>query len=183
MVLLLSRLQAAPAHHPKERSPAAVTSSRRQPSVLPARMASSAVRGFLPPPKARHPTPSPGVVWFRADPSAIEFAREWALGTLALTDPFSDDQGVFNRLLLRGMFPVEAHSDDGRVIRARGSLRVAPLPAARFCSGHLMWVQQAAQPRQCLSVHATFTEYGDAGKRWRFLEANPSPSPNPDPPH
>ena len=111
------------------------------------------------------------MVWFRADPSAIEFAREWALGTLALTDPFSDDQGVFNRLILRGMFPVEAHSDDGRVIRARGSLRVAPLPAARFCSGHLMWVQQAAQPRQCLSVHATFTEYGDAGKRFRFLEA------------
>lgn len=111
------------------------------------------------------------MVWFRADPSAIEFAREWALGTLALTDPFSDDQGVFNRLLLRGMFPVEAHSDDGRVIRARGSLRVVALPAARFCSGHMMWVQQAAQPRQCLSVHATFTEYGDAGKRFRFLEA------------
>ena len=112
-----------------------------------------------------------GVVWFRADPSAIDFAREWALGTLALTDPFSDDQGVFNRLLLRGMFPVQAHSDDGRVIRARGALRVAPLPAARFCSGHLVWVQQAAQLGQCLSVHATFTEYGDAGKKWRFLEA------------
>ena len=33
------------------------------------------------------------------------------------------------------------------------------------------WRQQAAQARRCLSVHATFTEYGDAGKRWRFLEA------------
>jgi len=46
------------------------------------------------------------------------------------------------------------------------------LPADRFCSGHLVWVQQEAQPRQCLAVHATFTEYGDAGKKWRFLEAN-----------
>ena len=25
--------------------------------------------------------------------------------------------------------------------------------------------------RDCIAVHATFTEYGDAGKRWRFLEA------------
>ena len=48
---------------------------------------------------------------------------------------------------------------------------IAPLPAERFCSGHLVWVQQAAEPRDCASVHATFTEFGDAGKRWRFLEA------------
>ena len=33
-----------------------------------------------------------GVVWFKADPTAIQFASEWALKTLALTDPFSDDQ-------------------------------------------------------------------------------------------
>ena len=112
-----------------------------------------------------------GVVWFKADAAGIAFAAEWALQTLNLNNPFSDDQGVFNRLIVRGMFPVVAHSDDGRVVRAANGLRVAPLPADRFCSGHLVWVQQASQPRQCISVHATFTEYGDGGKRWRFLEA------------
>ena len=112
-----------------------------------------------------------GVVWFKADAAGIAFAAEWALQTLNLNNPFSDDQGVFNRLIVRGMFPVVAHSADGRVIRAADGLRVAPLPADRFCSGHLVWVQQASEPRQCVSVHATFTEYGDGGKRWRFLEA------------
>ena len=51
-------------------------------------------------------------------------------------------------------------------------LVIAPLAAERFCSGHLVWMQQDAQPRGCASVHATFTEFGDAGKRWRLLEAN-----------
>jgi len=32
-------------------------------------------------------------------------------------------------------------------------------------------VQYEGEVRGCLSVHATFTEYGDAGKKWRFLEA------------
>ena len=112
-----------------------------------------------------------GVVWFKADESAIDFAREWALGTLALDDPMSDDQGVFNRLMVRDFVPVVRHSIDGRVVRGRNGLRIAPLPTDRFCSGHMVWVQQAAQVRKCHSVHATFTEYGDAGKRWRFLEA------------
>ena len=74
---------------------------------------------------------------------------------------------------------------DGKLIHGPYGLVIAPLAASRFCSGHLVWMQQDAQPRQCHSVHATFTEFGDAGKRWRFLEANPSPSPslnpNPDP--
>ena len=34
-----------------------------------------------------------------------------------------------------------------------------------------MWVQQAGQPLQCAAVHATYTEFGDAGKRWRFVES------------
>lgn len=112
-----------------------------------------------------------GVLWFASHESAITFAQEWALGTLALTDPYSDDQGVFNRLILRGLYPVVAHSNEGDVIKGPGSLRIAPLPAEKFCSGHLVHVQRAADVTGCLSVHATFTEYGDAGKRWRFLEA------------
>jgi hypothetical protein len=112
-----------------------------------------------------------GVLWFAAAPSSIAFASEWALGTLALTDPYSDDQGVFNRLILRGLHPVVSHSPEGDVIRGADGLRVAPLPSDRFCSGHLVWVQQASEVRRCLSVHTTFTEYGDAGKRWRLLES------------
>ena len=103
-----------------------------------------------------------GVLWFASDAAAIRFARTWAAETLALTDPYSDDQGVFNRLMIRGLYPVIAHSADGRVIRGSDGLRIAALPAEQFCSGHLVWVQQAARTENCLSVHATFTEYGDA---------------------
>ena len=99
----------------------------------------------------------------RAGPEGVE--------TLALTDAYSDDQGVFNRLMVRGLYPVKAHSDDGTVLVGPNGLRIAPLPAERFCSGHLVHVQQASEVRDCISVHATFTEYGDAGKRWRFLES------------
>ena len=112
-----------------------------------------------------------GVLWFAAEPSSIAFARRWALETLALTDAYSDDQGVFNRLMVHGLYPVKAHSTDGTVVVGPNGVRIAPLPADRFCSGHLVHVQQASQPRDCISVHATFTEYGDAGKRWRFLES------------
>ena len=46
-------------------------------------------------------------------------ARRWALGTLALRDPYSDDQGAFNRIFeggaaggggmsYPGMYPVRA---------------------------------------------------------------------------
>ena len=72
---------------------------------------------------------------------------------------------------VRDFIPVVRHSADGRVVRGRNGLRIAPLPTDRFCSGHMVWVQQASRIGSCLSVHATFTEYGDAGKRWRFLEA------------
>mmetsp|Transcript_70814 Transcript_70814/g.213050 ORF Transcript_70814/g.213050 Transcript_70814/m.213050 type:complete len:392 (-) Transcript_70814:121-1296(-) len=109
----------------------------------------------------------------------------WANATLALNDPWSDDQGVFNRLITgtaayarhdpaarrSSLYPVKAAGLDGRLIEAPHGLVLAPLAADRFCSGHLVWVQQAAKPLDCIAVHATFTEFGDAGKRWRFLEA------------
>ena len=96
--------------------------------------------------------------------------------TLALQDPFNDDQGVFNRILTRGMYPVKAYSTSGKVIGpidgfGPDGLKLSPLPIDRFCGGHMVWVQQAGEPRGCLSVHATFTEYGDGGKRFRFLES------------
>ena len=76
-----------------------------------------------------------------------------------------DDQGAFNHLIARGMYPVRAFSKSGHVIGpidgfgAEG-IRLAPLPADQFCSGHMVWVQQAAEARNCLSVHATFTGIG-----------------------
>ena len=73
--------------------------------------------------------------------------------------------------MVRGLFPIVAHSAQGDVIKGPADLRIAPLPAERFCSGHLVHVQRGGDTAGCLSVHATFTEYGDAGKRWRFLEA------------
>jgi len=41
-----------------------------------------------------------GVLWFAANAAApLAFLRAWALATIELSDPWSDDQGVFNRLL------------------------------------------------------------------------------------
>ena len=50
-----------------------------------------------------------GVLWFAAADPAIAFAKKWALATLALTDPYSDDQGAFNRIMVDGLYPVVAH--------------------------------------------------------------------------
>ena len=117
-----------------------------------------------------------GVLWFKSDEDSISFVKAWATATLGLRDPYSDDQGAFNRLIQTGFYPVKRFSASGRVVGpvpgfGPHGLRVAPLPAEHFCSGHLVWVQQEGKTEKCLSVHATFTEYGDAGKRWRFLEA------------
>lgn len=117
-----------------------------------------------------------GVLWFKSSVDSIALARRWALETLNLHSPHSDDQGAFNNLLADGMYPVKAASPSGRVIGpVRGfgpeGLRLAPLPIDRFCGGHTVWVQQAGEPRRCVSIHATFTEYGDGGKRFRLLES------------
>ena len=115
-----------------------------------------------------------GILYFRAAPAAIAFTRLWANTTLALPENlwWSDDQGVFNRLLTSSDFyPVKDMGLGGRLVRAPHGLVVAPLPARRFCSGHRVWVQQGAKVSDCVAVHATYTEFGDAGKRWRFLEA------------
>ena len=69
-----------------------------------------------------------GVLWFAAEPSSIAFARRWALETLALTDAYSDDQGVFNRLMVHGLYPVKAHSTDGTVVVGPNGVRIARCP-------------------------------------------------------
>ena len=123
-----------------------------------------------------------GVIFLVASNETVRFCERWADATLHLPSDqwWSDDQGVFNRLLTgrgswpfmnTGFYPVRAAGHGGALVHGPEGLRIAPLPAERFCSGHLVWVQQGARPGNCASVHATFTEFGDAGKRWRFLEA------------
>ena len=123
-----------------------------------------------------------GVIFLASTAAAIAFCARWADHTLHLPAAqwWSDDQGVFNQLLTgrgswpyvdTGFYPIRSAGLDGRLIHAPEGLVIAPLPAERFCSGHLVWMQQDAHPRGCASVHATFTEFGDAGKRWRLLEA------------
>ena len=113
-----------------------------------------------------------GVIFLAASNATVGFCERWARATLQLETWWSDDQGVFNGLLTRqGFYPVRAAGLGGKLVRGPDGLVLAPLPSTRFCAGHLVWMQQDAEPRGCASVHATFTEFGDAGKRWRFVEA------------
>ena len=45
-----------------------------------------------------------------------------------------------------------------------GTLRLTPLPAAKFCGGHTLFVQQSGQRGECFNVHVTFTEGGIHGE-------------------
>ena len=122
-----------------------------------------------------------GIIFLASSAATVAFCETWAATTLHLPSHmwWSDDQGVFNQLITgggmpgggTGFYPVRSAGLGGRLIRGPRGLVIAPLAAERFCSGHLVWMQQDAQPRDCHAVHATFTEFGDAGKRWRFLEA------------
>ena len=57
-------------------------------------------------------------------------------------------QGVFNSLLTSsGFYPVRTAGLGGKLIHGPTGLVIAPLAASRFCSGHLVWMQQAAMPR------------------------------------
>ena len=123
-----------------------------------------------------------GIIFLASTEQSVSFCTQWANATLRLTSDqwWADDQAVFNRLLTgrgtwpatdTGFYPVRAAGLDGKLIHAPGGLLLAPLPAERFCSGHLVWVQQEGRVGSCDAVHATYTEFGDAGKRWRMVEA------------
>jgi hypothetical protein len=89
-----------------------------------------------------------GVLWFAAGAAPpLAFLRAWAVATLGLQDEWSDDQGVFNRLITTEraipagdtpFYPVRSAGLGGRVVHAPFGLRMAPLPAEFFCSGHLV---------------------------------------------
>ena len=129
-----------------------------------------------------------GVLWFAPHEGARRLLKEWANETLYLNNEWSDDQGVFNRIITRrGFYPVRKVTDDGSVILVPSDsaistngvtshspshdIPLAPFPATFICSGHLVWVQRGGNVSDCAAIHLTFTEYGDAGKRWRMLES------------
>jgi hypothetical protein len=85
-----------------------------------------------------------------------------------------EDQRGFNQLVMTGFYPTVAApgSQDGAIVLAANrTLRLMPLPARQFCSGHTFFVQQSARVEECLNVHVTFTEGGVHGKLWRLVEA------------
>ena len=86
-----------------------------------------------------------------------------------------EDQRGFNQLVMTNFYPTVAapgfEADGAAVLAANRTLRLMPLPARRFCSGHTFFVQQSGQVRECVNVHVTFTEGGVHGKLWRLVEA------------
>ena len=78
------------------------------------------------------------------------------------------------QMTMEEFYPVRAVTADGAVVyAANNSLRLLPLPARRFCSGHTFFVQMSGkvETSTCLNVHVTFTEGGVHGKLWRLKEA------------
>ena len=65
-----------------------------------------------------------GIIFAAPTPAAVAFAGRWAADTLSLDVWWSDDQGVFNRLLTApGFYPVRAAGLGGRVVHAPGAPR------------------------------------------------------------
>ena len=52
------------------------------------------------------------------------------------------------------------------------SFVLAVLPTRHFCSGHLYWLQQGMQRKDCVAVHTSFTQSGTFGKIFRWREAH-----------
>lgn len=116
-----------------------------------------------------------GVLYLRPTPSTITFTARWHAKLEAPTEDWHmEDQRGFNELVMDKFYPTVAAPgvDDGSVVlAASNTLRLMPLPARRFCSGHTFFVQQSGRNEQCLNVHVTFTEGGVHGKLWRLREA------------
>lgn len=116
-----------------------------------------------------------GVLHLTPTAAAIEFTRRWHDLLLQPTEDWHmEDQRGFNMLVMEHFYPTLAApgAHDGSVVlAANGTLRLMPLPAARFCSGHTFFVQQSGRAHDCLNVHVTFTEGGVHGKLWRLKEA------------
>ena len=117
-----------------------------------------------------------GVVYLSPTKGAIAFTRAWRDMLLAPTEDWHmEDQRAFNQMVMTEFYPTVAapeHARDGAVVLAANrTLRLMPLPAAKFCGGHTFFVQQSMEPQECFNVHVTFTEGGVHGKLWRLREA------------
>lgn len=128
-----------------------------------------------------------GVIWFAAGAAPpLAFLRQWAVATLSLQDQWSDDQGVFNRLITTEraiqagdtpFYPVRSAGLGGRVVHAPFGLRMAPLPAEFFCSGHLVGGASLSSLAACApnSPCAPSAVLGAIPRHWR-LGARPPAS-------
>lgn len=117
-----------------------------------------------------------GVLFLLPTPAMLAFTQRWVDKLLAPTEDWHmEDQRAFNELVMDHFYPTRAaagHETDGDVVlAANGTLRLTPLPAAKFCGGHTFFVQQSGRPGECFNVHVTFTEGGIHGKLWRLKEA------------
>lgn len=140
-----------------------------------------------------------GVLWLRPTAPTIALMATWRDALLTTSDKFEHDQDIFNKLLrfdpdgspasFSAVDPplgvrstessfVEA-AGDGRVGEALHMRRVArgivlgALPLARFCSGHVYFVQRLPQRLgvKPLVVHTTYQFSQARGKRQRLREA------------
>ena len=116
-----------------------------------------------------------GVLVLRPTTATKVFTKRWRDLLLAPTDDWHlEDQRGFNQLVMTNFYPTIAAlgvSDGTVVLAANHTLRLMPLPARRFCSGHTFFIQQSGHVDECLNVHVTFTEGGIHGKLWRLVEA------------
>ena len=117
-----------------------------------------------------------GVLFLLPTPATLRFTQEWHELLLKPTDDWHmEDQRGFNQLVTTSFYPTRAapsHEADGDVVlAANGTMRLMPLPAAKFCGGHTFFVQQSSRRGECFNVHVTFTEGGVHGKLWRLKEA------------
>ena len=126
-----------------------------------------------------------GVMFFRANPRALEIASEWRDRMAAVRGEGSiDDQLTFNQLAgtvrdpvknnKEGIYPIKAARTDGRVIYdGTGHRTLAALPADVICSAQAYHIFQSSEPKNCLVLHLTFVEGWpkNPAKYWRLREA------------
>lgn len=126
-----------------------------------------------------------GVMFFRANPHALEIAGEWRDRMAAVRgEGMIDDQLTFNQLAgtvrdprkgnKETIYPIKAARPDGRVIYdGTGRRTLAALPADVICSAQAYHIFQSSQPRACLVLHLTFVEGWpkNPAKYWRLREA------------
>jgi len=126
-----------------------------------------------------------GIMFFRANPRALEIAGDWRDRMAAVRGNSQiDDQLTFNELCgtvydpvtntAGRIYPITAVRADGRVIYDGTKKRtLAALPVGVICSAQAYHIYQQSEPKDCLVLHLTFVEGWpkNPAKYWRLREA------------